>query len=205
MFQLFSKDIQSKQQQVPPDDELIDMSRINVSRVAAFMLIGTMVPTSLMASPTELEIADGRTTVSTEHRDWTSTCISQADTETKCAAEQTIRTGQGSTNTLQFEISISREDSTNRVAISLPLGIDLMSGIVLQVDDLEEFNAQVRTCIAQGCISFLELDDSRIAELKAGNRLKLGFRPFGGTDVSVVEFSLTGFSRAFDWIVQEQQ
>lgn len=181
------------------------MSRINVSRVTALILIGTMVPTSLMASPTVLEIEDGRTTVSTEHRDWTSTCISQADTETKCAAEQTIQTEQGSTNALQFEISISREDSTNRAAISLPLGIDLMSGIVLQVDDLEEFNAQVRTCIAQGCISFLELDDSRMAELKAGNRLKLGFLPFGGTDVSVVEFSLTGFSRAYDWILHKQQ
>lgn len=204
-LQQFTRNLQSKQQQASEDHELTDMNKLNLCRVIALFLIGTVVPTSLMASPSELEIQDGRTTVTTEHRDWTSTCISQADTETKCAAEQIIRAMQGSTDALQFEISISREDSTNRAAISLPLGIELMSGIVLQVDDLEEFNAPVRTCIAQGCISFVEMDDSRIAELKGGKRLKLGFLPLGKTEVSVVEFSLTGFSRAFDWIVQEQQ
>jgi len=86
------------------------------------------------------------------------------------------------------------------IVMQLPLGVDLQAGMVLQIDKSPEMKAPFSKCTKAGCEVQSLLTDALLADLKKGNTLKVGFRPFGISRTMVVKADLIGFTRAFSWL-----
>ena len=147
------------------------------------------------------DAVDGPSVTRTQHRDWVSICVGQAASVTRCAMQQVLRAEQPDGRQLQFQVSITRQEDQNLAEIALPLGLDLRAGVVVQVDESDEINIPIVTCLAQGCVAVLALDDPLIEIMKRGSRMKLGFLTLGSSEVFVAEFSLMGFTRAYEKVV----
>ena len=78
----------------------------------------------------------------------------------------------------------------------LPLGVDLRSGIVTRVDENKELHFPFITCVRDGCVTLVPVKGDLISQMKAGNKMKVGFRPFRSEQTLVVELSLSGFTKA---------
>ena len=86
------------------------------------------------------------------------------------------------------------------IVMQLPLGVDLGAGMVLQIDQSPEMKAPFSKCTKAGCEVHSLLTEALLADLKKGNTLKVGFRPFGVERLMVVKADLVGFTRAFSWL-----
>ncbi len=86
------------------------------------------------------------------------------------------------------------------IVMQLPLGVDLQAGMVLQIDQSPEMKAPFSKCTKEGCEVQSLLTEALLTDLKKGNTLKVGFRPFGITRTMVVKADLVGFTRAFSWL-----
>ena len=131
----------------------------------------------------------------TRHKDWTQVCLSEND-QTRCEAIQVLNVTQDDQTRPLLRATLSRVPDGRFLEIALPLGMDLRAGLVIQVDNGDELTFGYSTCVAQGCAAVLPVDDSLLSVLRAGNKARLGFRPFGSTQTQVVELSLSGFTAA---------
>ncbi len=86
------------------------------------------------------------------------------------------------------------------IVMQLPLGVDLQAGMVLQIDQSPEMKAPFSKCTKAGCEVQSLLTEALLTDLKKGNTLKVGFRPFGISRTMVVKADLNGFTRAFSWL-----
>ena len=86
------------------------------------------------------------------------------------------------------------------LSIQMPLGVDLRRGAVLRVDEGKETPVQYLRCTNSGCDASLKLDSKFLKALKAGNGLLVGFLPWGGDKTTVVNASLKGFTKAFEFL-----
>ena len=82
----------------------------------------------------------------------------------------------------------------------LPLGVDLRSGMVMQIDNSAEISGQYVQCRNSGCEVRLELTQKLIKLIKLASELRVGFRPYGTVKTLIVIASLKGFSKAFGQI-----
>ena len=95
------------------------------------------------------------------------------------------------------------DDSSKRapfLSIQVPMGVDLRPGLVFQIDRAKEMQLQFLRCTTQGCDASVRLKKNILRRLKVGNELKVGFRQWGATKVSVVSASLKGFTAALSQI-----
>lgn len=83
------------------------------------------------------------------------------------------------------------------MSLQMPLGLDLRPGAVMQVDDGQEITLEFLRCTNDGCDASVRLTPDLLGAMRAGNVLRVGFRPWGGEQVTAVEASLIGFTAAF--------
>lgn len=84
------------------------------------------------------------------------------------------------------------------MSISLPLGVDLRRGAVLKVDkNGKDIPLQFLQCNGSGCDSSIKLDEDLIKSFKQGKNITFGFVPWGSNNVTLVNASLVGFTKAF--------
>ncbi|TVQ72667.1 MAG: invasion associated locus B family protein [Oceanospirillales bacterium] len=131
----------------------------------------------------------------TEHQDWVSVCADIQGQE-RCEIQQTLNMDNEQGNARLLRATVNIMENQLVMQLLLPLGIDLRAGIVMQIDDGEEFGAGFLTCVQDGCLVAFPLDATRLAEMRAGNVTKIGFRPFNTNETLVLEMSLMGFTRA---------
>ena len=79
--------------------------------------------------------------------------------------------------------------------LALPLGLEHISGMVLQLDNAEDIKLPFATCIDQGCAALADIDAALLARLQRGRVMKAAFRPFGQEQAVVIEVSLLGYQR----------
>jgi invasion protein IalB len=132
----------------------------------------------------------------TQYQDWSVLCNKNGKAEI-CQMQQGIMLNQNERKVrlLQTTVTLS-PDKKVLMELMFPLGVDLRSGILMQVDDNPEIRAGFVTCIEAGCIVVLELNDALLQQFKKGNKAKVGFRGMGQKDNAVLELSLKGFSAA---------
>ncbi|MEM1283774.1 MAG: invasion associated locus B family protein [Pseudomonadota bacterium] len=83
------------------------------------------------------------------------------------------------------------------MSLQMPLGLDLRPGAVMQVDDGQEMALEFLRCTNDGCDASVRLTPDLLGAMRAGNTLRVGFRPWGSEQVTAVEASLIGFTAAF--------
>ena len=133
---------------------------------------------------------------STRFDDWISVCAERDGAE-RCEIRQVLSVDGKDGKTPIMVASVAKM-SAGKLALQLvlPLGIDVRPGVVMAIDEKAERPAPVLTCVQSGCISMVELDDAFGSELRAGRKMKVGFRPFNTDQTMVVELSLAGYSKA---------
>lgn len=131
----------------------------------------------------------------TQHKDWVEVCISDEGT-TRCEAIQVLSLNQDGETRPLLRSTLTQVQDNRFIEFALPLGMDLRSGLVLQIDEGDEINFGFSTCVPQGCAGVLPLNDDLFTALKAGNSARLGFRAFGNEQVQVLDISLSGLTAA---------
>lgn len=131
----------------------------------------------------------------TRHKDWVEVCVSEND-QRRCEAIQVLSITQGEQAQPILRATMSRVNDERFIEFALPLGMDLRSGLVMQIDQGEERQFGYSTCVPQGCAGVMALSDELFNALKAGSTAKLGFRAFGNPQVQVLELSLSGLTAA---------
>lgn len=123
--------------------------------------------------------------------DWNLICEND-----KCQAVQQLFVTTEEARSRVLSASVVQIQTQKVLQLVLPLGLDLRPGIVVRVDESEEQHFPVTTCINDGCVVLMSLTDALYGSLKAGNKMKVGFRPFNSEQTLVVEASLKGFTKA---------
>lgn len=131
----------------------------------------------------------------TEHQDWVSVCADVQGQE-RCEMQQTLDMENEQGNTRLLRASVNKIDNELVMQLLLPLGLDLRAGIVMQIDEGEEFGSGFLTCVQEGCLVAFPLDEGRLAAMRVGTTTKIGFRPFNTNETLVIEMSLMGFTSA---------
>lgn len=131
----------------------------------------------------------------TQYQDWVGICT-EVQGQQRCEIQQTLdmENEQGSMRLLSA--TVNKLEDQLIMQLLLPLGLDLRPGIAMQIDEAEEFTAPYLTCVQEGCLVAVLLDDARVSAMRAGQVARVGFRPFDTDQTLVVEMSLMGFTRA---------
>lgn len=82
------------------------------------------------------------------------------------------------------------------MSILMPLGVDLRVGSKIKVDKGQEISLRFLQCTKAGCAASVALDEKLLAAMKAGNVLRVAFRPWGSKETAVLNASLKGFTKA---------
>ncbi|SFR60717.1 invasion associated locus B family protein [Thiomicrospira sp. ALE5] len=127
--------------------------------------------------------------------DWQLVCTEQGDKS--CRALQTLDLEQGEQSMRLLEVMVFYAGDQARMNMTFPLGLDLLAGIVLKVDENDEIGLPFSTCLADGCRVIGNIGDDVMAQLMAGNVMKVGFRGFGEEQTLVLDVSLRGSASAF--------
>jgi invasion protein IalB len=126
--------------------------------------------------------------------DWQVVCTEQGDKS--CRALQALDLAQGDQSMRLLEAMVFYVDSQARLTLTFPLGMDLLSGVVLKIDENEEIRLPFSTCLADGCRVMGNIGNDVMAQLMAGKVMKVGFRGFGQEQTLVLDVSLKGSTRA---------
>lgn len=156
----------------------------SIRATALFLLIASWVTGSVWAQK------------STRFDDWISVCVERDGAE-RCEIRQVLSVDGKDGKTPIMVATVTKTSGGNlALQLILPLGIDVRPGVVMAIDEKTERPAPVLTCLKSGCVSVVELDDAFGSELRAGRKMKVGFRPFNTDQTMVVELSLAGYGNA---------
>ncbi|HEV7877633.1 invasion associated locus B family protein [Bradyrhizobium sp.] len=131
---------------------------------------------------------------------WAARCGSASrDAPLECAIEQSAlmpRTGQ---LVIAVNIRVPADTRTPSALIQLPLGLNLPSGVKLQVDDGTATEMQIETCEARGCYAGTAIAPDLLAAMKSGKQLKISFQNLN-KEILTVPLPLADFAAAYDKI-----
>ncbi len=125
--------------------------------------------------------------------DWIYQCAEVTPGNPLCSLNQTLVDQASGQSVLKFSMARDTAGKMTLVAL-LPLGLDFAAGVSGAVDDNAAFQYGLRTCIGTTCIANVEIDTDRLAQLKSGTLLKIGFRMLGEADGRVLAGSLKGIT-----------
>lgn len=84
------------------------------------------------------------------------------------------------------------------IEVLFPLGVSLLTPIVLQVDDRPPFEVRTASCDTSGCFGVVPDAAGAVAAFKAGADLKLRFTGFENGTSYYYSFTLIGFTDAYE-------
>lgn len=148
----------------------------------------------LLALPAAAQAQQATTQPDQTFGDWIYQCAQVADGKSVCSLNQTLVDQNSKQAILRF--TLGRDVSTGTVTLValLPLGLDFAAGVTGAVDDKPAFQYGLRTCIGTTCIAIAKVDEARLAELKSGTALKIGFKMLAEAQPRVLAGSLNGIT-----------
>ncbi|MGD1885615.1 MAG: invasion associated locus B family protein [Cohaesibacteraceae bacterium] len=155
--------------------------------------------------PAPVEVAQASTPAQNAQPAWRLRCTDTNDAST-CNANQELflnRNVDGEQRNVGrlLNITVLYLDAQGErlpfMSLQMPLGLDLRPGAVMQVDDGQEMALEFLRCTNDGCDASVRLTPDLLGAMRAGNTLRVGFRPWGSEQVTAVEASLIGFTAAF--------
>ena len=114
-----------------------------------------------------------------------------------CHIFQNLVLRKGGRRVLRIVVGYFGKKREPAAVLTLPLGVALVPGVLLQVDDTEPVVFPFRLCHSKGCRARLALDDKLLAAFKAGLRARVTFRD-GAQRAIIVPVSLNGFTAGFN-------
>ena len=131
---------------------------------------------------------------------WIARCTSASrDAPLECAMEQTAVLSKTGQLIVLINIRVPSDTRAPVAVIQLPLGLDLLAGAKLQVDDGKVNDLQIQTCEARGCYSNAAIAPDLLAAMKAGKQLKVSFQNLAKEAITI-PMPLADFAAAYDKI-----
>lgn len=131
--------------------------------------------------------------------DWGRRCeILSSTGEELCLIFQRLRLKENNKTVLHVTFGYPPLGTGPVMVLTTPLGVSLIAGVQLRVDDVgEPVKVPYTLCVADGCRASLAVDEVLLAAMKKGDKLKVAFadaqnKPLG------LEVSLNGFTAAND-------
>jgi invasion protein IalB len=153
----------------------------------------TVVVALASAALAQAGLPGGARSLTESHGDWVVVCSTRPESTPLCSISQQQRSRQTGQRVLAIELR--PVGSGVEGAMSLPLGLDLESGVRLRIDDAGEAPLRFKTCRASGCIVELRFDGAALDALRAGSALNVLTLSTEREELPWA-FSLAGFSAA---------
>ena len=133
----------------------------------------------------------------TQHGAWTVQCEPPFGGELQsCFMFQQLVEKNAGKPVLQLSIGFTPPSHNPSLLISLPLGIALIPGISLQIDDGPITKFPIERCEPQGCRAAAKIRSETIEQMKEGDVLKVIFHD-GQREPITVEVSLAQFEQSY--------
>lgn len=126
---------------------------------------------------------------------WLVTCDNRGNAkQLACNISQTVSNAQTAQRIVSARIgTVSGQE---KLFLSLPHGLDLLSGVSLSVDGGASTKIAIETADANGSYASMALGPELISSMKAGNKLAIEMVAANGQPVKL-ELSLAGFTDAY--------
>lgn len=129
------------------------------------------------------------------YQEWLISCEGPANGR-YCTLEQDLRRREDNRRLVLLEVKPESMDSA-LVGLTLPLGLDLRSGLALQIDDGPMVQGvPYRTCLQQGCLVSMRFDQGTLEGMRTGKVLKVRTGVASG-GVADFQLPLAGFAQAY--------
>lgn len=144
----------------------------------------------------------GATSLSEAHGDWTVTCTT-ADGAVRCAMVQNQVSGENRQRVLSAELTAVEDGTGVDGVLVLPFGLRLDAGVELGIDENTAMpQRRFSTCIPAGCLVPVAFDADTTTAVKSGEMLHIAATANDNDQEIALSISLSGFTSAFDRIVQ---
>jgi invasion protein IalB len=134
--------------------------------------------------------------------DWSVRCF-PIDSPSPCDMYEELDNKQSHQRVLSVSIAYVPHLDRHAIQISVPLGVAIQKGVVIQTDNYTSAPLHYRQCDRSGCFVQMMIDNSAIDSLaKSGPEAKIKIVADGGKPFDL-RFSLNGFVAAHDSMVTQ--
>jgi len=130
---------------------------------------------------------------------WGKTCDTGADGKQTCVVVQNVvitdKNTKQSLRALAVAVGYLPGDTKLRMALTIPLGVNLPTGVGFQIDEGTANTLPVETCLADGCRIIMTIDAGGRDSLVKSKMIKVSYQLANGQKV-VLPIELNGFGDA---------
>ena len=131
-----------------------------------------------------------------DYQDWRLRCEQKNDDAPEiCFILQIAKGTKDNRAVLRIGVRYPEPNKPAMVFLTLPLGIYLPAGLLIQIDEGETLKIPVEICVPNGCHTRIDLVGDLLKNMKAGSRAKLAFYDSSQQRITV-PVSLAGFTAA---------
>ena len=131
-----------------------------------------------------------------DYQDWRLRCEQKNDDDPElCFILQIAKSSKDNRSVLRIGVRYPEPNEPAMVFLTLPLGIYLPAGLLIQIDEGETLKIPVEICVPNGCHTRIDLVGDLLKNMKAGSRAKLTFHDSHQQRIKV-PISLAGFTAA---------
>ena len=132
-----------------------------------------------------------------DFQDWRLRCEKKDDdAPERCFIMQIAKSAKEKRDVLRIGVRYPEPEKPAMVFLTLPLGVYLPTGLLLQIDDGETLKIPMEICLPNGCHTRMALVGELLKKLMAGRMAKLAFHDSQQQRITV-SISLAGFTAAF--------
>lgn len=123
--------------------------------------------------------------------DWVLHCTKSKDGQGACALHQKILARDTRLPVAAFAIARNKDSRELRLAVILPLGLDIPAGVSGKAGDVP-LTFAIQTCVRRGCVANTQVDEKLLETLRGADAFTTTFKMRGVTDPTTVPVSLKG-------------
>ena len=130
-------------------------------------------------------------------QDWRKKCQFIENRGNVCLIYQNLTVKDSGKSLLYASFSYTGKEKNLVGSFKLPFGILLPTGVALKIDENEQVNFTIQTCLADGCYASVNIEKDLLNEFKSGEEAKVGFKTIDQRQLAV-KLSLKGFRSAIN-------
>lgn len=131
---------------------------------------------------------------------WTARCISAGRAEqADCSMEQRLFIEESGQLFSSLVVRVDGESRTANLAVTIPLGFHLPSGMRLQIDGTDLAALPIRNCDGNGCYAAMALSEGDLTRLSTAQGLAVGLQTLADERLGF-DFPIAAFGATFERI-----
>lgn len=133
----------------------------------------------------------------TDYQDWRVRCETPDGGSEQCMMFQSVGSDERPGRLLNIAVRYLPDQPVALAQISVPLGVYLPNGLVIQIDDRNPLRIPFEYCNSGGCTTRIQLQDDILGAMKAGQQMTVEIVQFINAKKYYADISLKGFTAAF--------